>query len=305
MSYPQNTSPAFSEKAPKSSDRKQNTNWHEAAVCALQIDLRDYSYLLEFLTEYPLGKKGLRIDLLLIKKLSNLTISKDIAQIFRTFNLFEIKGLGSSLNTDCYYKTIGYACFLIDQSGKTGQYSNTDISLSFLCLHYPEKLIKYLTKKRKLVVEKSASGVYHISKEIFPAQIIVTPELSSDDSLYLRCLTNRLHDTQMIQKLVNDYRLHQEEEIYIRYLHQLSNANIKSKGESAMVCEGLLNLCGTSSAEIIERTKKEEAAFYLPKIDALTAKTKQQASFISELSSQVDYLKNLLTQHNIPFSPES
>lgn len=305
MSRLQKTSPAFSEKASKSSDRKPNTNWHEAAVCALRIDLRDYSHFLEFLTEYPLGKKGFRIDLLLIKKLSNLTISKDIAQIFRTFNLFEIKGLGSSLNTDCYYKTIGYACFLIDQSGKAGQYNNTDISLSFLCLHYPEKLIKYLTKNRKLMVEKSASGVYHISKEIFPVQIIVTSELSPDDSLYLHCLTNRLHDTQMIQKLVNDYRLHQEEEIYIRYLHQLSNANIKSKGESAMVCEGLLNLCGTSSAEIIERTKKEEAAFYLPKIDALTAKTKQQASFISELSSQVDYLKNLLTQHNIPFSPES
>lgn len=72
-----------------------------------------------------------------------------------------------------------------------------------------------------------------------------------------------------------------------------------------MVCEGLLNLCGTSSAEIIERTKKADAAFYQPRIDALTAKNEQQASFISELSSQVDYLKNLLTQHNIPFSPDA
>lgn len=47
-----------------------------------------------------------------------------------------------------------------------------------------------------------------------------------------------------------------------------------------MVCEGLLNLFGTSSEEIIERTRKEEAEYYLPKID---------------------YLKSLLTQNNIPF----
>ena len=47
-----------------------------------------------------------------------------------------------------------------------------------------------------------------------------------------------------------------------------------------MVCEGILNLCGTSSEEIIERTRKEDAAYYLP---------------------QIDYLKSLLEQHNIPF----
>ena len=54
-----------------------------------------------------------------------------------------------------------------------------------------------------------------------------------------------------------------------------------------MVCEGILNLCGTSSEEIIERTRKEEAEYYLPKIDSL--------------STQIAYLKSLLEQNNIPF----
>ncbi len=58
-----------------------------------------------------------------------------------------------------------------------------------------------------------------------------------------------------------------------------------------MVCEGLLNLCGTSSAEIIERTKKEDAEYYLPKIEQLT--------------SQNAYLKTLLVKHNIPFDLKS
>ena len=65
-----------------------------------------------------------------------------------------------------------------------------------------------------------------------------------------------------------------------------------------MVCEGILNLYGTSSAEIIERTKKEDAEYYLPKIDQLSAQN-------SDLSSQIAYLQSLLAKHNIPFDLNS
>ena len=58
-----------------------------------------------------------------------------------------------------------------------------------------------------------------------------------------------------------------------------------------MVCEGLLNLFGTSSEEIIERTRQEASEYYLPKIE--------------ELSSQNAYLKSLLLQHNIPFDSDA
>ena len=232
-------------------------------------------------------------------------IPKDIASIFTTFNLFEIKGLGSSVNTDCYYKTIGYACFLIEHSGKTSQYINNDISLSFLCLHYPRKLMKHLTQKRHLKVEKSALGVYYIINEIFITQIIVTCELSPDDSLYLRCLTVNLSDAALIDRLADDYGMHKEQGIYMCYLNQITAANNRKKGGTAMVCEGLLNLFGTSSEGIINNTKEEVVAFYQPKIDALTAENEKQSSSISKLSSQVDYLKKLLIQHSIPFNLES
>lgn len=268
--------------------------------------------MLEFLTEYPLGKKGsYRIDMLLIKKLSEQPIPKNIAKIFNTFNLFEIKGRGSAVNTDCYYKTIVYAGLLIEQSGKTSEYINTDISLSFLCMHYPQKLIKHLTKNRHLKVEKSAPGVYYIIKEIFPAQIIVTHELSPVDSLYLRCMTDNLTDKDLTDRLTDDYSAHSEQDIYIHYLNQVTTANrkTKKKGDDTMVCEGLLNLFGTSSEEIIARAKKEakeeDAAFYQPKIDALSSANSEQSSIINALTSEIDYLKNLLIQHNIPYNLES
>ena len=273
---------------------KRRVDWHEAASCAFQIELKDYSHILEYISEYPLGKNSYRIDLLVIKKLSDEMISKNIARIFRTFNLLEIKGVGSSISIDSYYKTIGYAGLLIAQMGKSErtthktQYSSLNVSLTLLSCHYPRKLMKHLKQERKIPVAKISDGVYYINKETFCVQIIVTKELSPEDNLYLHCLTDNLQDTALVNRLADDYKLHQEQEIYIKYLHQVSTANFKkTKGDKAMVCEGLLNLCGTSSAEIIERTKKEAAEYYLPQID--------------NLSSRITYLESLLKKNNITF----
>ena len=290
---------------------KSRVNWHEAATCAFQIELKDYADILEYITEYVLGKNYHRIDLLIIKKLTGKTIPKNIARIFKTFNLLEIKGIGSSVSIDSYYKAIGYAGLLIDQTGRLNQYSALDVSLTLLSFYYPRKLMKHLRKERNLTVAKISPGVYHINKETFNAQIIVTKELPPEENLYLHCLTNKLQDVKLVNRLADDYKKHQEQDIYIRYMHQLTTANLKTKGDLPMVCEGLLNLYGTSSAEIIERTKKEAAEYYLPKIDQLSARneslTSQNVNLSARndsLSSQIDYLKSLLMQHNIPFQLE-
>ena len=90
MSLQQTNSTVSPKTAPL---KKRNTNWHEAAVCAVQIDLQEYAHLLQFLSEY----------------------------IFKTYNLFEIKGIGSSISTDSYYNAIGYVGLFINQSGKPNQ----------------------------------------------------------------------------------------------------------------------------------------------------------------------------------------
>ena len=169
-------------------------------------------------------------------------------------------------------------------------------------------MIRHLRKEKELTVAKSSPGVYYINKETFHAQIIVTKELPSEENLYLQCLTNELKDMQLVNKLADDYKLHQEQEIYIRYMHQLTTANGRKKGETLMVCEGLLNLVGTSSEEIIERTKKEEEEYDRPKIEQLSLRV-DDLSFQNEslssrnenLSSQINYLKSLLARNNIPF----
>lgn len=283
----QQTNSTISSKT--ASIKKHNTNWHEAAVCAVQIDLQEYAHLLQFLSEYILGRNNFRIDLLIIKKLSAEIIPKNIAYIFKTYNLFEIKGIGSCISTDSYYKTIGYAGLFINQSGKANQYTSMDVSLSFLSFHYPRRLMKHLQKDRKLIVEKFSNGVYHIINETFIVQIIVTKELSSQENLYLHCLTDNLNNTELIKQLVDDYQQHKEQDIYIRYMNQLTNANSNTKGESPMF------------EEMMERARMEAESYYLDKIKQLSSSNEQLSSSVEQLISQVDYLKNLLKQHNIQF----
>ena len=45
-----------------------------------------------------------------------------------------------------------------------------------------------------------------------------------------------------------------------------------------MVCEGILNICGTSSEEIEKRTKEASDAFYLPQIEKL----KEEIAYLKE-----------------------
>ena len=290
----------ISDVSPKPRNHKPSrVNWHEAACCALQIELRDYSDILEYMEEYVLGKNHYRIDILVIKKLADQVISKNIALIFKTFNLFEIKGVGSTVGIDSYYKTIGYAGLLIDQTGEKNQYSCLDVSLSFLSCYYPRKLMKHLREERKLSVEKISPGVYHINKETFNAQIIVTKELPPEDNLYLRCLTDQLHRNGLAEALTDDYKQHRSQQVYSRYMHQIAAANNKEskEGEHMVIDEWLYEMCGTSSDEVIARAKKEADEYYQPKIDSLSSDNRL-------LSSQIDYLKSLLLQHNIPFNLE-
>ena len=88
-----------------------------------------------------------------------------------------------------------------------------------------------------------------------------------------------------------------DQEIYTKYLNQITRANSTKKGESTMVCEGLFELYVTTSQEFYDRGKEEAEKLYLPKIDEL-------ASSIQQLSSQNDYLKELLRQNNISFNFE-
>lgn len=119
------------------------------------------------------------------------------------------------------------------------------------------------------MLEKISPGIYYINNEMYRTQVLVTCELPPEENLYLHCLHRNMNNLSLAEQLANDYKAHPNEKIYNQYMEQLTRASMNSEGGSSMVCEGILNICGTSSKEIEKRTKEAADAFYLPQIEKL------------------------------------
>lgn len=275
------------------------TDWHEAITCAIQIDLRDYSQILEYETEHFLTPNKNRIDLLIIKKQLDIHIPKHIASIFRTHNIFEIKGLHTTLTTDTYYKTNGHAGYYINSYPGNNSLNRRDITLSFITFRYPRKLFSHLTRNCYKTIANPFPGVYYINTEMYPTQILVIEELSPEDSIYLSCLSQRLNDLNLVNALSEDYTQHKNNKLYTDYMNQFLNSH--TKGEQLMVCENLFKLYGTSSEEIAEKTREQDKKIYLPQIEKLTEENNTLISEVNILASEINQLKQLLLKHNIAY----
>ena len=157
---------------------QKNVNWHAASVAALKIDLRDFSDLLTFNSEAYLWKKHFRIDLVVVHKNTDTVIPKPLADRFQAANLFEIKGIGSSVTIQSFYKTVGYAGLYASENWGKSSYNMKDIAIFFLSRNYPQKLITHLQKKCGFKVENISPG------------IVVFPSTSSSRRCFLQKSTS-------------------------------------------------------------------------------------------------------------------
>jgi hypothetical protein len=163
-------------------------SWHPAFFEALQMELREYRDALEFHSEYQLTAEPLRIDCVVIRKAKDVEIKKNIAAIFREWNLFEYKNPGDYVSVDDFYKVYGYACLY----ASFGKVPITGISVSFVESRYPKKLLKHLRDDRGYTIAETSEGIYTVKGDILPMQIIDSRRLSADDNLWLKSLSDRL-----------------------------------------------------------------------------------------------------------------
>jgi hypothetical protein len=163
-------------------------NWHPAFVEAIQMELAAYKDNLEFHSEYQLTSEPLRIDCVVIKKPPDLVIEKNIAAIFREFNLLEYKSPDDYVSVEDFYKVYGYACLYASLE----KVPITAMTLSFIESRHPDKLLAHFKEVRKFVVEKTAPGIYTVKGDILPIQVIESHKLSDDDNRFLSHLGKRL-----------------------------------------------------------------------------------------------------------------
>jgi hypothetical protein len=167
----------------------QKISWHPAFFQAIQLELADFLNVLELKSEYQLTTEPLRMDLLIIKKPKNLVIPKNIARIFRSDNICEYKSPDDYLSIKDFLKIYAYACLY---AATTPDVDMADITLSFVVSRYPRELIKHLAGVRGYRVEETEPGIYVVSGDYLPIQIIQVKKLSEADNLWLRSLRDDL-----------------------------------------------------------------------------------------------------------------
>ena len=220
---------------------KKLLQWHPAFYASIQIELSEEADKLIFEREHNLGTKPMLIDVLVIKKNSEDRILKNIGRIFRKFNIVEYKSPEAYLSIDDFYKVYGYCCFYKSQAEKQNGIKVDELTITFICSHYPRKFLKHLKSKRQIRVEKCDHGIYYLIGDNIPMQLIVTPKLSKEENLWLKHLTNKLKSNE-VEDLIKEFKKHENERLHKSVMDLIIHANNEVFREAKNMCDALMEL---------------------------------------------------------------
>ena len=227
----------------KVTEEKKALQWHPAFFAGLQIELADEAHHLQFESEHQLGTKPKEIDVLVIKKDSNVAIKKNIGRIFRGHNIIEYKSPEDYLSINDFYKVYGYACFYKSDTAKADEIKAKDITISYVSKKYPYKLMRHLERDLKLKVHTVEKGIYYVQGMNFPIQLIVTSRLTEEGNLWLYSLTDDMKSTKQAERLLKEYEAHKNENLYQSMMNIIIHANKQTfKEEGQDMCEAIYEI---------------------------------------------------------------
>ena len=172
-----------------------NIQWHPGFYGAAELEFISNKGDLEFQREFNLSKEPIRMDLLIIKKLSNIRTKNEIGHIFRKFNVVEYKSHDDALSIDDYYKTVGYACLYKGLGETVDQIPANELTISIFRESYPREMFEAM-KNLGLEIKERYPGIYYISgkQALFDTQIVVTRQLDKETHRTLHVLSKHVKE---------------------------------------------------------------------------------------------------------------
>ena len=152
-------------------------------------------------------------------------VQKNIGRIFRQYNIVEYKSPDDYLSIDDFYKVYAYCCLYKSVGDNQNEKKPDDITITFICNHHPVKLLKHLEQEKQMQVKTFDKGIYYLVGDIFPMQLIVTYQLSEEENLWLKNITNHLENRHTAEKLIKEYQKHDQEELYQSVMNIIIQAN--------------------------------------------------------------------------------
>ena len=241
------------------SSEKKLFQWHPANYAGLQIEFEDEKKYLSFEDEHQLGTKPMAIDILIIKNTEGYKVKKNIGHIFRKYNIIEYKSPDDYLSIDDFYKVYGYTCFYKSDTPTVNQIEVNELTITFISRKYPRKLLRHLELERGFAIQKIESGIYYIVGDAIPIQFIVANKLSQTENLWLKGLTNQLHNYELTAALTKDYYEHKQNTLYESVMDIIMRANKKQFEEANNMCEAMKEFIWEHYGD--EIMKEKQASF--------------------------------------------
>ena len=223
-----------------------NTNdekiqWHPAFDAALQIEFGDEAKYLEFDPEHLISKKPMQIDVL-VKNEKHVKLKKNIGRIFRQYNIIEYKSPEDDLDIDDFYKTYAYACLYKSDTEAVDLIPADELTITFVCYHYPRNMLHKLEQDRKMAVQQQDSGIYYLIGDAIPIQLVIIPKLSKEHNYWLNNLRNDLKAGNEIKNFIESYSKNKNSKLYQALADAVMRANWEKLKEGSTMCEALKEL---------------------------------------------------------------
>ena len=231
--------------------------WRSGFSAALRVELEDELDELCIEDEHMLSKKPMQIDVLVVKKKGEQPIRKNIGRIFRKHNIIEYKSPEDYLSINDFYKVYGYTCFYQSETKRVKDIPPEEITMTFICNHYPQKLLEHLKKFKGIEVEKQEAGLYYLLGDSFPIQLVIVKEVSIEENYWLQNLRCNLKTGEEIQEVVRRYEQVKHMAYYSDVMNLIVRANQKQMEEEKNMCEALNELIAEELKEADLRGRKE------------------------------------------------
>ena len=169
-------------------DAENRISWHQGFYGGMELELRPWKAILTFSKELELSKEPIVADMLVIKKMPDVTIDNPIARRFRTHNLLEYKSPEDTLSIDGFFKGLAYVYLYKSQGETENAVPITEMTYSAFCFRHPRKLFDEL-QSAGFQVSADADGIYAVTGHSgLDIQVIVLKELAQGTHLPLRVL---------------------------------------------------------------------------------------------------------------------
>ena len=234
----------------------------------------------------------MQMDELIIKVAENEAIHKNIGRIFRRYNIIEYKSPDDNLTINDFYKVYGYCCFYQSDTDKICEIPPEELTITFICNHFPRKMVRHLKEFRRLDIIHVEAGIYYITGDAFPMQLLVTKELDSKENLWLQSLRNNMSKPEEIEILLKEYETKKSSKLYQAAMEVITRANWDAVKEvKETMCEALKELMAEEFQEQEELVTKR-----------VTAQVTEQVTeeFIRTLSKSITDVGKLAELLNLP-----